>query len=584
MNKTSRGITQQIFQLSSEQGQKWLRLTIIFSVIAGIIRGLALTAFLPALTVLVKKQDIWGLGIGGWLGVLLCLGVIAAGVEYVLAIMSYSVALDAMASFHKKIGDQAARLPLGYFTSETAGTFSRLVSKQMIMLGESFAHMLAPMIANTFTMLILLVGCWIWSPKMGILLTISVPVMFVAVWAAKRCKEQDETINAAPSQELSARLVEFAQKQPILRACGQASSFQPLLQATRDAEKAGMKGLWWGLLGNAIIGTVIQWIAVFSMIIAVSATFGFDDPIASIVFIGIMLRFTSMLSEIGTLGMGLESSRPLLAQVSEILNEPVLVDPVSSKPITEPGAVELRDVSFGYTPDTLVLQKVNMRCEPNSFTAIVGPSGSGKTTLARLIARFYEVDQGSVLVGGVAVKDQRVADVMKQIAWIFQDVYLYDDTLEANIRVGNPDATDEQIRQAAELAGVTEIVRRLPDGWNTKVGEGGRALSGGERQRVSIARAILKQAAIVLVDEATSALDPANEKHIVESLEYLRQRSTLIVIAHKLSTIQSADHIVVLDSHGHVVQQGTHEELLETGGKYREFWQLRQAAKGWSLT
>lgn len=202
---------------------------------------LSTSCLLPAITALVKHEHVWGLGIGGWLDVLLFFAVISAGVEYVLAMMNYSVALDAMASLHKKIGDQAARLPLGYFTSETAGKFSRLVSKQMIMLGESFAHMLAPMITNTFTMLVLLIGCWIWSPAMGILLTISVPVMFLAVWIAQRCKEQDEKINTGPSQELSARLVEFAQNQAILRACGQASSFQPLLGATKAAEKRASK-------------------------------------------------------------------------------------------------------------------------------------------------------------------------------------------------------------------------------------------------------------------------------------------------------------------------------------------------------
>ncbi|WP_216431007.1 ABC transporter ATP-binding protein [Arcanobacterium phocae] len=584
MKTVSRGITQQIFRLLSSQGQKQLQSVFILAAISGVIRGLALSAFLPAATALVKNENVWGLSIVGWLCVLLCLGITSAILEYVLAMANYSVALDSMVSLHKQIGDQVARLPLGYFTSETAGKFSRLVSKQMLMLGESFAHFLAPMIMNTFTMLVLLVGCWIWSPSMGMLLTICVPVMLLAVWASQRCKEHDDKLTTPPSQELSARLVEFAQNQPILRACGQASSFEPLISATKATEKAGIRGLWWGVLGNVIVGTATQFVAVFAMIIAVSATFGFSDPIATIVFIGIMLRFTTMLSEIGSLGMALEGSRPLLSQIDELLDEPVLTDPISPKSVERPGAVELQDVHFGYTPETSVLNGVSICFAPHSFTAIVGPSGCGKTTVARLIARFYEVEQGSVLVGGVPVKEQRVADLMEQIAWVFQDVYLYDDTLEANIRVGNPDATEEQICHAADLAGVTEIVKRLPDGWNTKVGEGGRALSGGERQRVSIARAIVKGAPIVLFDEATSALDPANENHVVQSLNYLRERATLIVIAHKLSTIQTADQIVVLDSHGRVAQQGTHQELLEKDGTYREFWELRQAAKGWSLT
>ena len=173
---------------------------------------------------------------------------------------------------------------------------------------------------------------------------------------------------------------------------------------------------------------------------------------------------------------------------------------------------------------------------------------------------------------------------MHQISWVFQDVYLYDDTIKANIMVGRPDATDAELHHAAQLAGVEEIIQRLPKGWDTPVGEGGSALSGGERQRVSIARAILKDAPIVLFDEATSALDPANEQHVIEALEHLRQRSTLVVIAHKLSTVEAADNIIVLNEHGEICQQGTHAELVNQGGTYQDFWNLRRAAQGWTLT
>ena len=166
---------------------------------------------------------------------------------------------------------------------------------------------------------------------------------------------------------------------------------------------------------------------------------------------------------------------------------------------------------------------------------------------------------------------------------VFQDVYLFDDTLIANIRVGREDATDEQVMAAARMAGAEEIADRLPLGWSTPVGEGGRALSGGERQRVSVARALLKGSPIVLFDEATSALDPENESHIVEAMEELRRSSTLIVIAHKLDTIASADQIVVLDENGRVVQIGAHQELYDAGGPYRRFWRARERAKGWRL-
>ena len=251
--------------------------------------------------------------------------------------------------------------------------------------------------------------------------------------------------------------------------------------------------------------------------------------------------------------------------------------------MTVPGEVVVDSVDFGYEAGAGVLHDVSFRAAPGTMTAIVGPSGCGKTTIARLVCRFYDVDSGAVRVGGNDVRDYSTEDLMEQLSMVFQDVYLFDDTLIANIRVGREDATDEQVMAAARMAGAEEIADRLPLGWSTPVGEGGRALSGGERQRVSVARALLKGSPIVLFDEATSALDPENESHIVEAMEELRRSSTLIVIAHKLDTIASADQIVVLDENGRVVQIGAHQELYDAGGPYRRFWRARERAKGWRL-
>ena len=186
-------------------------------------------------------------------------------------------------------------------------------------------------------------------------------------------------------------------------------------------------------------------------------------------------------------------------------------------------------------------------------------------------------------VGGADVRDLTTEDLMAQLALVFQDVYLFDDTLRGNIRLGRPAATEAEIDEAAALAGVTEIAERLPHGWDTRVGEGGSALSGGERQRVSIARAILKQAPIVLLDEATAALDPENERYVNRSLARLRERATLLVIAHKLTTVVEADQILVLDEHGAIVERGRHPELLAAGGRYADFWNELARAAGWRL-
>ncbi|MDK8817770.1 ATP-binding cassette domain-containing protein, partial [Winkia sp. UMB6473-AN360BR] len=298
---------------------------------------------------------------------------------------------------------------------------------------------------------------------------------------------------------------------------------------------------------------------------------------------GMCLRFTTMLQDIGGCMTGLEERRQQMNHVDKIMDAPELSEPDVSTPVSAPGDVRFEDVAFGYDPDTPVLRDISFHVPQGGMCALVGPSGCGKTTIARLVARFWDVQSGSVYVGGVDVREQTTEDLMRQVSLVFQDVYLFNDTLEANIRLGNPEATDEEIRWAADLSGVTEIVNRLPDGWNSLAGAGGRALSGGERQRVSIARALVKKAPIALFDEATSALDAENEANIVAAMNELRKHSTLIVIAHKLETIRQADQIIVLSHGGRIAQRGCHDELVNQPGQYRDFWQERINAAGWQL-
>jgi ATP-binding cassette, subfamily B, bacterial IrtB/YbtQ len=272
----------------------------------------------------------------------------------------------------------------------------------------------------------------------------------------------------------------------------------------------------------------------------------------------------------------------LLRRITTVLDTPALPEPSTPQPASVPGRVELDHVAFSY-PGRQVLSDISFTAEPGTMTALVGPSGSGKTTITRLLARFYDVDGGVVRVGGVDVRDQSTADLMAQLSLVFQDVYLFDDTLWDNIRIGRPDASDADIEEAARTAGLLSVVQRLHGGWRTRVGEGGAALSGGERQRVSIARALLKNAPIVLFDEATSALDPENEDHVADSIRRLAHGSTVIVIAHKLSTVTAADNIVVLSADGTVQDSGTHADLITRGGQYAEFWSHRASATGWSM-
>ena len=286
--------------------------------------------------------------------------------------------------------------------------------------------------------------------------------------------------------------------------------------------------------------------------------------------------------DIAGYGEALRSARGQLDTVTAVLDEKPLPEPVRPLAASD-SSVELQDVHFAYAPgEPDVLRGASLRVEPGSMVALVGASGSGKTTLVRLIARFFDVTGGSVRIGGVDVREMSSAQLSGQISQIFQSTYLFQGSIADNIRIGKPDATDAEVLRAIEQAGVTEIIDRLPEGLDTQVGEGGARLSGGERQRISIARALIKDAPILLVDEATAALDTENQAAIADTLARLRGQRTLIVIAHQLSTVAMADQIIVLDE-GQVAEQGTHEELSALQGRYAHFLGQRQTAKGWRI-
>lgn len=232
--------------------------------------------------------------------------------------------------------------------------------------------------------------------------------------------------------------------------------------------------------------------------------------------------------------------------------------------------------------DKEVLHHINFAMKKNSMTALVGPSGSGKSTIANLLARLWDVKSGSVTIRGVDIRNVPLSELMDQISMVFQRVYLFQDTIYNNISMGKPDATEEEVYEAAKKAHCYDFIMALPDGFQTVVGEGGATLSGGEKQRISIARCILKDAPIVILDEATASVDTDNESYIQEAISELIKGKTLLVIAHRLNTIQNADQILVIDN-GQIAQHGTHEELLEQPGIYQDFVNIRKSAAGWSL-
>lgn len=267
-------------------------------------------------------------------------------------------------------------------------------------------------------------------------------------------------------------------------------------------------------------------------------------------------------------------------RIADLFDEQPLPEPVMSQ---TPSSMEIvfDHVCFGYG-EQMVLHNLSLRIPAQAITALVGPSGSGKSTITRLIARFWDVDTGEIRLGGVPLTAMTSDDLLAKISIVFQDVYLFHDTIAGNIRMGKPDASDAEVVAAAKAAACHDFIMSLPQGYDTVVGEGGSTLSGGERQRISIARAMLKDAPIVLLDEATASLDPQNEVLIQQAIASLVAEKTVVVIAHRLASIMNADHIVVLED-GRVAEQGTHTQLMQRNGRYAALWHEQQQAESWQL-
>ncbi|MGV0785918.1 ABC transporter ATP-binding protein [Mycolicibacterium sp. XJ2] len=565
--------------LGPQRGRMFSFLAVV--TVYGILHGLVMLLLVPV-TVSLFDRDY--AATGRWLGLMAVTVLVASVLSYVQAKLAIRMALTTMRLLHHRLGDHMVTLPLGWFSRETVGKVSQIAVKGTVFVGTSGGNLVTPLVVNTVSAVTVVAGLFYFDWRIGLVALIGGVLLVMCGRFASRLIAGAEVRTHDAAIEVNNRVIEFARYQPVLRAFGRTGAdYTPLGDALQTQHRAGRAALWQSVTGLLLNGVAVQ--AVFSALIAAGvwiAVQGDINPVTLVAILGLAARFASPLSQLAELGSAVRLATAELERITSILDTPSLTEPATASTLPAPGRVELDRVAFGYS-DRKVLTDVSFVAEPGTMTAMVGPSGSGKSTITKLIARFYDVDGGVVRVGGVDVRDQLTADLMAQLSLVFQDVYLFDDTLWENIRIGRPDADDAAIVEAARTAGLLSVVERLPDGWQTRVGEGGSALSGGERQRVSIARALVKNAPIVLFDEATSALDPENEHHVAESIRTLAQHSTVVVIAHKLSTVTAADNIVVLSADGSVEDQGSHAELMARGGQYAQFWNQRVAASGWVM-
>ncbi|PAA45053.1 ABC transporter ATP-binding protein [Pseudomonas fragi] len=557
------------------------------AVFYGLLSGLTLTTLVPVLGHLLAN-DLRGAAL--WLLLTLAGMAVCWACRRRVERAGVAVGVALLQGARQRIGDHVARLPLGWFTTQNTGHLGHVITQGMMAVAQLPAHVFTPVISGAVTPLVIVAALFAVHWPLGLIALLGLAVLAGALLLSARLGQRTDRAFQRHFADASQRMVEFAQAQSVLRAFnGEGGGTQLLEQALERQRQSGLRLIYQSSLSVVLNTWVVQVIFAALLIAAalwLNGLMGDTRDNASVIAVVVALllssRYIEPLLDVAGYAEILRSASGQLDAVQAIFAARPLPEPDQPQPPRD-GSIELRAVSMAYAPDQPdVLHDVSLRIEPGSMTALIGASGSGKTTLVRLIARFFDAREGCVLVGGVDVRHMSDSQLAGQISQIFQDCYLFQGSIADNIRIGNPTANADEILEAAQRAGLGELIGRLPQGLDTPVGEGGARLSGGERQRIAIARALIKEAAILLVDEATAALDAENQHVIARTLARLRGQRTLVVIAHQLSTVSMADRIVVLD-HGRVVEQGTPAALLAAKGRYAKFLEHRRAAKGWRV-
>ena len=557
------------------------------AVFYGLLSGLTLTTLVPVLGHLLAN-DLRGAAL--WLLLTLAGMAVCWACRRRVERAGVAVGVALLQGARQRIGDHVARLPLGWFTTQNTGHLGHVITQGMMAVAQLPAHVFTPVISGAVTPLVIVAALFAVHWPLGLIALLGLAVLAGALLLSARLGQRTDRAFQRHFADASQRMVEFAQAQSVLRAFnGEGGGTQLLEQALERQRQSGLRLIYQSSLSVVLNTWVVQVIFAALLIAAalwLNGLMGDTRDNASVIAVVVALllssRYIEPLLDVAGYAEILRSASGQLDAVQAIFAARPLPEPDQPQPPRD-GSIELRAVSMAYAPDQPdVLHDVSLRIEPGSMTALIGASGSGKTTLVRLIARFFDAREGCVLVGGVDVRHMSDSQLAGQISQIFQDCYLFQGSIADNIRIGKPTANADEILEAAQQAGLGELVGRLPQGLDTPVGEGGARLSGGERQRIAIARALIKEAAILLVDEATAALDAENQHVIARTLARLRGQRTLVVIAHQLSTVSMADRIVVLD-HSRVVEQGTPAALLAAKGRYAKFLEQRRAAKGWRV-
>ena len=495
---------------------------------------------------------------------------------------SHKVAYEIIKNIRVTVMRKMSRVSMGTVQSKSSGEFKQLIMDDADRLEVPIAHAIPEMIASTLVPVLVILYLLLidWRMALAALATGVIGNVIYYCMLIGRGEMMKEYM--ASNANMNATIVEYVNGMEVIKAFNQTASsmdrFQSSVLKVRDVTTKWYRHCWpFMSISQAVLPSSIAFVLPVGMALFSGGAVSLSELILCILL---------SMAIVGSLQTFLDfwESTAVVAEVQPriqaLLDMEELPEPTQPKHST--GAnVELKDVHFGYG-DSEVIHGVSFAAKAGPVTALVGPSGSGKSTLAKLVARFWDVDAGAVLVGGTDVRELSLSDLTEKISFVSQDNFLFNMSLRDNIRIGKPDATDKEVEWAAAQAGCDEFIARFPKGYDTNAGDAGARLSGGERQRLAIARAILKNAPIVILDEATAFTDPENEDKLQHSIDKLTKGKTLIVIAHRLSTIMYADQILVLED-GQITSRGTHEQLLTSSETYLDMWKAHISTMDWSM-
>lgn len=522
---------------------------------------------------------IWCLvGAAGYL-----LRVACHGISTILAHISAYTILEGI---RLKIADRLMKAPLGEVMGRRIGYLKNIIMDKVEDLEPPLAHMIPELTSN----LLLPVAIFIWMLvidwRMGLAVLIAPVLAMIPMFFLMRNYNSQYAAYMEANNHVNSIIIEYVESIEVVKAFNQSTSsyekFVNAVQSFKEFTLAWFKSTWKSMnLMMAIMPTTLLGVLPVGLLLVQNGSISPAELamgiILSLSIVGPLMKATTFINEAKSMEYAVEAA-------NELLNLPVLPD--SGKIVSIPhNDIALKHVTFSYdgSEQNEVLHDVNLELPEGSFTALVGPSGGGKSTIARLIARFWDVTGGNITIGGKNIKELSIRQLSELVSFVTQDNFLFNCSLKENIRLGNPNATDEEVYAAAKAACCDEFIVRLDKGYDTPAGDAGKRLSGGEKQRIAIARAILKNAPIVILDEATAFTDPQNEDKIQKSIMALSKGKTLLVIAHRLSTIQNADQIVVLKK-GRIVDCGKQGELLKRCPLYADMWKAHIGAKNWSVS